>query len=166
MLALPKIGQTVKAEIAAGTGAGVAAGTESTVGSALSETSQSAFRRIRMQIERDISVPAGTKNIRMMMADASASTGREVGLFRLKNGQRVIRLGGEDFIPWSDDIARVIAHTHPQSGSLVLSEGDVLTIADKLPKARSTVIIDPFSGAGARVGVYSEFEMLWPSGAH
>ena len=89
-----------------------------------------------------------------MLADISAASGREVALFRLNNGTRVMRMGGVDFTPVDEDVARIIAHTHP-SGRVSLSRFDVLAVG-KVSRRRnvrgfSTVVIDPRSTLGARL---------------
>lgn len=89
-------------------------------------------------------------SIRHLMADVTAVTGNEVGLFRLANGSRVLRMGGPDYVEVGSDVTRVIGHTHP-SGILQFSSADIFQL-NRLGQ-RSSVIIDPVSTAGARVPV-------------
>ena len=120
----------------------------------LGESGSQAVRRTLAQFGDDIPVPPGTQNIRTMMSDLSLSTGNEVALFRLQNGQRVIRMGGANYVNVGSDVARGIAHTHP-SGRLALSHADVYTI--QRLGGRSTVVIDPRANVSARISVNNPF---------
>jgi hypothetical protein len=95
----------------------------------------------------DVPVPQGTTGIRAAMAEITNRTGNEVGLFRLTNGTRVLRMGGPDYINGGQEIERIIAHTHP-SGTLRLSKTDVASLTRM--GQRSTVIIVPRGAFGKR----------------
>ena len=95
----------------------------------------------------DVPIPQGTTGIRTMMADISATTGNEVGLLRMTDGSRVMRLGGPDFVPLGEDVQRLIAHTHP-SGDLRLSPADIRALSRR--NQQSTVLINPQDAYGVR----------------
>ncbi|MBI4558674.1 MAG: RHS repeat protein [Candidatus Hydrogenedentes bacterium] len=79
--------------------------------------------------EEGIEVPTGFVTTRMM-AEITAATGKEVGLFRVatRDGRfaRVLVLGTENSVDFPANVQRVhrlIAHTHP-SGQLLFSKAD------------------------------------------
>ena len=88
--------------------------------------------------------------IRHLMADITSVTGHEVALLRLKDGNRVLRLGSEGGVGFTDDIKRIIAHTHPSS-VLEFSSSDVRFLKEL--QQRSSVLIDPVSTMGVRNSV-------------
>ncbi|HEY8962525.1 MAG TPA: RHS repeat-associated core domain-containing protein [Luteolibacter sp.] len=100
----------------------------------------------------ELSLPVMPRDfsIRHLMADVTAVTGNEVGLFRLADGSRVLRMGGPDFVGVGSDVRRVIGHTHP-SGVLRFSGADIFQL-NRL-RQRSSVLIDPVSTMGSRVPV-------------
>lgn len=86
----------------------------------------------------------------------TAVTGSEVALLRLTDGRRVLRLGNFNSVS-VDGAARIIAHTHP-NGFLALSAADVYML--RVLGQRSSVLIDPVSTMGSRIGTYSALDEI------
>jgi len=83
------------------------------------------------------------------MAEITRMTEREVALLRVPGGQRVLMIGGKNYVDVTE-ATRVIAHTHP-SGVLEFSEDDIRTLLKKSGQ-KSSVVISP-SGEGKRLAV-------------
>ncbi|MEI6149888.1 MAG: hypothetical protein WCS01_12365, partial [bacterium] len=99
---------------------------------------------------KEIVLPKGAKNIRQTMVRLSNERKSEVGLFRLKDGRRVMRVGTEGAVDVGEDVVRPIAHTHSE-GPLQLSEADI-DVLDRFGKSGlSSVLIDSSTGAGRRI---------------
>lgn len=127
------------------------------------------YRAIRaLEKGDDVLRPRGKATFREL-AEITAATGNEVGFFRLKNGQRVIRMGDERSVGVKGDVQRFIAHTHP-NGILEFSDayfhhisrqwkGDLPLFNNRglFPrKPHSSILVSP-TGERARLRVPS-----WP----
>ncbi len=90
---------------------------------------------------RQVEVPAGSRQIRRFMSTISILTQKEVLLFRSKDGKRYVTLGNTSGVKVPPDAMRLIAHTHPRTNRLVLSDVD----REELAKAgqRLHVVIAP-----------------------
>lgn len=102
----------------------------------------------------DVPVPQGATGIRTMMADITATIGNEVGLLRPNDGSRVLRIDGPNELSL-ENVETVIVHTQP-NGILEFSGADIraLTERDQL----SSILIDPQSAVGVRVGVSGNWQ--------
>jgi len=128
-------------------------GEAATPGGFSSESTRYSAMINHMEAGYDFPMPVMLRDepIRLTIANISAITGKEVGLLRLKNGSRVLRLGQVDelghFIS-SEGVSRMIAHTHP-SRNLAFSQQDIILMEEF--KARSSVLIDPVDGFAVRM---------------
>ena len=104
------------------------------------------YRTLRqLKQNRHILAPSGTMSIRKL-SELGAATGREVGLFRLKSGERIMKLGKRSSIEVPRHIRRIIAHTHTD-GNLLYSPDDVVQLWGR--SQHSSVLISP-SGESLR----------------
>jgi hypothetical protein len=102
-------------------------------------------------------MPSGSLSSQLM-GELTLATSKEVGLWRLADGSRVLNLGLRGSVGAPSGATRLIAHTHP-SGVLNFSDhvnaagtrvGDVAAFSKLLPNQRSSVLIGP-SGAARRL---------------
>jgi hypothetical protein len=97
----------------------------------------------------DIPIPRGTTGIRTLMSDLTLVSENEVALLRMKDGTRILRMGGPKSVS-VQGADRIIAHTHP-SGWLKFSDADILALWKR--GQNSSVIIDPRANMGVRLPV-------------
>jgi serine phosphatase RsbU (regulator of sigma subunit) len=95
----------------------------------------------RLEAEGEIPMPTGQASVDMM-AGITLVTGKEVGLYRIEGGGRVLVFGDATNVggPKNQKVRRLIAHTHP-SGELIFSPGDVYNLQEH--KQKSSVLISP-----------------------
>jgi RHS repeat-associated protein len=88
--------------------------------------------------EGQVVAPRGSMSARIM-GEISAGARAEVGLFRLRTGERILVMGGPGSVAIPPGTQRIIAHTHP-SGILQFSEADIAALAAR--GQRSSVLIN------------------------
>jgi len=111
--------------------------------------------------------------LRQIMADITAATGREVGLFRLygRRGPRVLVLGKEASVTPPPGTWRVIAHTHP-NGVMGFSGADIRFLRSTFDKVRSRGVTGDLTNHGYRSVIITpggeaaipQFGMWWELG--
>ena len=131
----PPVGQAAKRLVC-----GVDYAAAGAVGEILRAPDATLVRCLRAGI--DIPIERGTVGIRRLMSDITLNTGNEVALLRLKNGSRVLRMGGPGEVTLGANVARIIAHTHP-SGRLAFSGFDIRALMKR--RQSFSVLIDPLA---------------------
>ncbi|MFT6242024.1 MAG: hypothetical protein ACI9NQ_000138 [Paracoccaceae bacterium] len=107
-----------------------------------------------------VELPKGTASAQLM-GELTLATSKEIGLWRLVDGRRVLTMGTRNGISLpmaSKKVRRLVAHTHP-SGNLKFSNrlnefgeeiGDIPRFLEFFPDQASSVLIGP-SGMGIRL---------------